>query len=171
MQSAPIDWGWIQEFRQWPTLKQLITYTQASPAFSAAVLVGSFAAGTADALSDLDLILVAPDDGFERAWAERHALHVTGALAAWDEHPEGTAHSAIHKWVTSDVIYVESLIATAASGLRLAEPFVLLAGEPSVLERISHRPPISRREMRAGHPIDQAYHAFISAVRDNSCGA
>jgi hypothetical protein len=129
--------------------------------------VGSFAARTADALSDLDLILVPPDDRFESAWAERHALHVTGALAAWDEHPEGTtAHSATHKWITSDVIYVESLIATVASGLRLTEPFVLLAGEPAVLERITHRPPISRTEMRAGHPIDQAYHAFISAIRN-----
>jgi hypothetical protein len=167
MQSAQIDWGWLQEFRQWSTLKQLINYARAAPAFSAAFVVGSFAAGTADALSDLDLILVPPDDRFESAWAERHALHVTGALAAWDERPEGTAaHSATHKWVTTDVIYVECLIATVAGGFRLADPFVQLAGDPWVLERIRHGPPIALTEMRASHPVDEAYHAFVTAVRN-----
>lgn len=166
MESLSNDWGWIQEYRQGPTLKRLVTHIRACPAFSAAILVGSFAARAADALSDLDLILVAQDGKFEAAWAERHALHVTGALAAWDERPDGSsAHSAAHKWITNDVIYIECLIATPASGVRLAEPFAVLTGEPGVAKQIRRRAPISRTEMKATHPIDEAYAAFVAAVR------
>ncbi|MGE0544675.1 MAG: nucleotidyltransferase domain-containing protein [Dehalococcoidia bacterium] len=71
--------------RQWSAIEPLAAYAMDNTSiFSAAILVGSFAAGTADTLSDIDLILLAPDGGFEAAWARRSDLHPTGVLAVWD---------------------------------------------------------------------------------------
>jgi len=70
--------------RQWPTLDGIIRYVAVEPAFAAAILVGSLAAGRTDALSDIDLLLFAADGCFEAAWQRRFDLHGTGALAAWD---------------------------------------------------------------------------------------
>jgi hypothetical protein len=51
-------------FRQWPTIERLAGFARAHPSvFAAAVLVGSFAAGRADPLSDVDLIRAASPHG------------------------------------------------------------------------------------------------------------
>jgi predicted nucleotidyltransferase len=48
--------------RQWPTREGLIERVAASPLLDGMVLVESFARGDVDPLSDLDLVLVAPED-------------------------------------------------------------------------------------------------------------
>jgi len=72
--------GVARRARQWPTLERLIEHVEASPALAGMIVVGSFARGDVDPLSDLDLVLVAPEDGFEAAWAARELLHGGSAL-------------------------------------------------------------------------------------------
>jgi len=151
--------------RQWPTIERLAAYTVANPSlFVAAILVGSFAAGTADTLSDIDLILLAPDGGFEPAWARRHDLHPHGVLAVWDERRADPTEVAAHNWVTDDVVMVETLFATPSSGFRLAEPYVVLAGQ--LPAEVPHRPPIARSEMTGWpHAVDLAYSTLKYVLR------
>ena len=151
--------------RQWPTIERLAGLAQAhASVFAAAVLVGSFAAGRADPLSDIDLILLAPDGGFGEAWARRHDLHGAGVLVEWDQPREGMPEVAGHNWVTDDLVVVESFFATPSSGFRLADPFVVLAG--SVSADVTRRPPISRAEMTGWpHAVDLAYSTFKYVVR------
>ena len=151
--------------RQWPTVERITAYVAEHPTvFAAAVLVGSFAAGRADALSDVDLIVLAPDGDFGAAWARRHDLHPGGVLAVWDQLREGMPEVAGHNWVTDELIVVETLFATPSSDFRLANPYVLLAG--SVPPDVSRRPPISRSEMRGWpHPVDLAYSTLKYVLR------
>lgn len=132
------------------------------------LLLGSFAAGTADALSDLDLLLVVEDDGFERVWEKRALLH-RPALFAWDlfagERPVGA-----HKWLTSELVLVECLIAEPGSGVRLAEPFVRLSGPVDLPDRLTRRAPILRGEVTGGaiegNMVEALYDAFKHYVRE-----
>jgi hypothetical protein len=151
--------------RQWPTIEGLARYARArADTFAAAILVGSFAAGAADPLSDIDLILLAPDDGFAAACALRHELHGGAVLADWDQPREGLPEVAGHNWVTEDLILVETLFATPSSGFRLAEPYVVLAGELPV--GVTRRPPIARSEMTGWpHAVDIAYSTLKHVLR------
>ncbi len=151
--------------RQWPTIERLAEFARShARVFAAAVLVGSFAAGRADPLSDIDLILLAPDGGFADAWALRHDLHGPGVLVEWDQPREGLPEVAGHNWVTDDLVVVETLFATPSSGFRLADPFAVLAG--SVPADVSRRPPIARAEMVGWpHAVDLAYSTFKHVVR------
>ena len=151
--------------RQWPTIERLAGFARAHPSvFAAAVLVGSFAAGRADPLSDIDLILLVPDGGFAEAWGLRHDLHGSGILVEWDQLREGMPGVAGHNWVTDDLVVVETLFATPSSDFRLADPFVVLAG--SVPAGVTRRPPISRAEMTSWpHAVDLAYSTFKYVVR------
>lgn len=131
------------------------------------LLLGSFAAGTADALSDLDLLLVAQDGRFNGVWQNRAAMHGP-ALRAWDlfagDRPIGA-----HKWLTGELVLVECLIAEPGSGVRLAEPFVLLSGPADLPERLTWREPIPRSEVATGEfvgdPVELLYDAFKRYVR------
>ncbi len=113
--------GTARGARQWPTLERLIERVEASPALDGMILLGSFARGKVDALSDLDLVLV------------------------------------------------ECLLATASSGVRLAEPAAVLAGDRGLLDRFPRRPPVTRAEMAAHpldlHPVERAYDQLKEAVR------
>jgi len=70
--------------RQGRTIQRLADYVDESSHLGAAVLVGSFAKGTADDLSDVDLFLIATVGNFQQAWEARRYLHVTGSV------PRGT---------------------------------------------------------------------------------
>lgn len=162
------DWpGWERatRLRQWPTIERLAAHVAENPSiFTAAILVGSFAAGMADTLSDIDLILLAPGGGFEVAWARRHDLHPTGVLAVWDEQRVGAPEVAAHNWVTDDLIVVETLFATPSSDFRLAEPYVVLAGQ--LPADVTRRPPIARSEMTGWpHAVDLAYSVLKRVLR------
>lgn len=153
-----------RRLRQWPTLRALVEFAAATHLFRGVLLIGSFAAGTADEVSDLDLILITHDHGFTEAWARREQLHVTGALTAWDERSDGQVGA--NKWVTRECILVECLIADLASGVKLAQPFVVVAGDTALPDLLEERRPILRREMKeARHPIERAYDQLKAAVR------
>jgi hypothetical protein len=165
-----------RRMRQWPALERIRERVGASTTLLGLVLVGSFAAGTFDALSDLDLFLFAREDGFEESWARRHELHGDGALAVWDRRDPGLDRAAAHKWVTGDLVLVECLIATPSSGVRLAEPAVVVAGDPGLLGLVPRRPPVDRAELTrrpVADPVERAYDdlkAAVRAARANSSG-
>lgn len=151
--------------RQGPTIARLTAFVAARPdCFAAAILVGSCASGRADALSDIDLILLAPDGGFERAWQRREELHGDDTISAWDEPRPGLPEVAGHSWLTRDLVMVETLFATPSSGFRLAEPYAILAG--ALPSRTALRPPVSRSEFTSTpHPVDHAYSVLKATVR------
>jgi hypothetical protein len=155
--------------RQWPTLERLVERVETSPLLDGILLIGSFARGQVDPLSDLDLVLVAPEDGFEAAWAARHELHGGSALVAWDRRDPGFDRAGAHKWLTRDLVLVECLLSTVSSGVRLADPAVVIAGDPGLLDRFPRRPPITRAEIREHpievHAIERAYDDLKSAAR------
>lgn len=129
------------------------------------ILVGSLAAGTADALSDVDTIAVTTVTGFATAWAGRHRLHADPVCTCWDvtdpHHPDVGAH----KWIDTDGVLVECLLTAPDSGVRLARPAQVITGGPSMITRLPVRDPIVRTEMSGGHPVEDAYNAFKNAVR------
>jgi nucleotidyltransferase-like protein len=155
--------------RQWPALERLRAHVEVSPALAGMILVGSFARGEVDPLSDLDVVLVAPDGGFAAAWAAREELHADAALVCWDQRDPGFSEAGAHKWVTRDLVLVECLLATPTSGVRLARPAAVVAGDAGLVERFPARPQISRDEL-AGEPerlheVERAYDQLKAAVR------
>jgi hypothetical protein len=155
-----------ERLRQWATLEQLAERLGATPDYLGMILVGSLAKGVADPLSDIDLFLVARDGGFAAVWERRHDLHVTGALAVWEQADGRLPDARTHVWLTEDLVVVEALIATPQSGARLAEPAVVLVGPPELTDMFPRRPPVQRSEMRMGdHPVERAYDALKRAVR------
>jgi predicted nucleotidyltransferase len=131
------------------------------------MLLGSFAAGRADAVSDLDLLIVAADGEFERVW-QRRAAFEGDALRAWDVAPTDRPVGA-HKWLTPDLVLVDCLIAEPSSGVRLAPPFVVLTGPGDLADRLVRREPIPRAEVEAGDfvgdPAEWLYDALKLCVR------
>lgn len=132
-----------------------------------ALLVGSMAAGTADAASDIDLIVCAHPGRFEQAWRHRNDLHAPGALICWDDGRQSDREIGAHRWVTTDVVLVEALFATPHSGVRVAEPWKVIAGDASVASLFPARPPIDRAEfdLAAAHPVDRAFTELKAALR------
>jgi Nucleotidyltransferase domain len=153
--------------RQENCLRQLVDRAGSDPGIAAVILVGSLAAGTADPLSDVDLLLVTADGGFGRAWDRRHELHAADAVVCWDQAGPGAPEIAVHRWVGADGVLVEALLFGPASGVRVAEPALVVAGDPGALGRLPRRPPIDRAEMTgASHPIEAAYDTFKARCRD-----
>jgi hypothetical protein len=135
-----------------------------------ALVVGSIAAGTADAASDIDLLVCAQPGRFGEAWRRRDELHVTGAPVAWDNDPADSSEIGTHRWITSDLIMVEALITARGSGVRLARPWKVIAGDASVAECFEPRPPIDRTEFdtTGAHPVELAYDNLKCALRRHS---
>lgn len=134
------------------------------------VVIGSLADGRADAVSDVDLLVGVHEGAFAAAWRDRERLRVTGALYSWDHWHDGS--KGVHKWLTTDAVLVEVLLGEPTSGIRLAPPWRVLAGDPGVAGRWPARPPITRAELRAGtdglHPVEVAYDDFKTRLR---CGS
>ncbi len=156
--------------RQWHVIEELKNRIAEMPEYLGVLLLGSCAAGTADAVSDVDLMLVVRPGEFERAWERRSALHAVEPLVAWDVRKDAEAEIGAHKWITTDLIMVECLIATPGSGVRLAEPFIVLTGEPNLTDMLTRRPPIRREEMRTvantpGEELESAYDEFKALAR------
>jgi Nucleotidyltransferase domain len=150
-------------------LQRLLDRAGGHPAIHAAILVGSLAAGTADPLSDIDLLLVTADGAFGSAWRDRHQLHMAGAVVCWDQVSPGAQDVAAHRWVGDDGILVEALMFGPGSGVRIAEPALVVAGAADALSRLPRRPPIDRAEMTgASHPIEAAYDSFKALCRDTA---
>jgi len=136
--------------------------------------MGSLVDGRGDDLSDVDLLAVVREGGFEDAWAARAELS-EGALYAWD-HVEGEDMEVKgHKWLTRDLVKVECLIATPSRPMRLADPVAVVAGDASLPDRFARRGPIPREaieayaeELRAGghvHEVEARYGDLKSTLR------
>jgi predicted nucleotidyltransferase len=123
-----------ESLRQWPVIEGLATRAAEIDAVDGVILLGSFARGDPDELSDVDALLVVAPGRFQDVWAERGRLS-DGALIAWDGEG-GQRDLEWHTWLTRDVVKVECGIVDPDSGSRdLADPCVVLLGDPSLVER------------------------------------
>jgi predicted nucleotidyltransferase len=161
--------------RQQRVVERLADCIETTPDLLAGFLLGSLARGDADDLSDVDLIVIVQEGSFEAAWAQRHALQGDDALAAWDDLDPERPEIGAHKWITRELVLVELVLATASSGIRLADPFLVVGGDAGVADQVERRPPIAREELRefadmrveAGraNEIETTYEALVNAVR------
>ena len=119
--------------RQWLALEATAERAANVDALEGLILLGSFASGTPDEMSDIDVIAVAAAGRFAEAWDSRHRLS-QDALVAWDLRPK--ADAAGHNWLTPDFVKVDCTIVDPDSGSReLAEPIVVLVGHESAADR------------------------------------
>jgi hypothetical protein len=127
------------------------------PELDGLLLLGSFAAGRADQISDVDLVAVVAEGRFDDAWSRRRELETPGTLYEWDVRLEADGDAASHKWITQDIVKVECGFADAArSSMQLAEPYAVLIGDSSVATRF---PPIE--------PIpDDVLEAYAQELRE-----
>jgi hypothetical protein len=158
-----------ERLRQWPRIVELAGAVS-SPPFFGLVLLGSFARGEADDVSDVDFVVFAAEGDFDAAWDERHRLHPAGA-ACWDyPRPPGDRDVAGHRWLTSDFVLFDGLIA-APSGTRLADPMHVLVGDELLTSQIIKREPISgeeqhrRKDEIALHEVEKLYGELKLALR------
>jgi len=130
----------------------------------AVLLVGSIAAGTADAVSDVDLIALIDDGSFDEVWSRRFKLS-QGAIYRWDVGPSGAAGA--HKWLTSDLVLVECLVGET-DAIRVADPWIQVLGA-DVSQSLTRREPIPRAEVRGGDAatddVERLYDALKLWVR------
>jgi len=119
--------------RQWSTLESVVKRAANIDALEGLILLGSFACGTPDELSDIDLIAVAAAGRFAEVWDARHRLS-QDALVAWDLPPR--PNIAGHNWLSRDFVKVDCTIVDPDSGARaLAEPIIVLVGPESAADR------------------------------------
>jgi hypothetical protein len=169
---AIADWSGrraSERLRQWPRILELAE-AAGHPPFLGVVLLGSFARGEADDLSDVDFTVFAPEGAFEAAWRERHRLHGLDA-SCWDyPRPPGDRDVAGHRWLTSDFVLFDGLIATP-SGTRLADPMHILVGGDGLARQIVKREPITTEEQHARndeidlHEVEALYGRLKLALR------
>jgi hypothetical protein len=138
------DWptrSQAEQLRQWPLIVHAAEQVAKSQEFDGLLLIGSFAAGRADEVSDVDLVAVVRDGRFRQAWAQRRELETPGALLQWDLVIDGEGDTASHKWLTRGIVKVECTIVDAARGdMKLAEPYAVIAGDTSLASRF---PPLA----------------------------
>jgi predicted nucleotidyltransferase len=137
----------VESRRQWPVVLETVRRAERLPGFTAAILIGSFAAGTPDDLSDVDLIVAVEDGAFPDAWANRTRLRADDAPYWWDVQPEPDREVAAHKWITPDLVLVEALIATPAAQTQLADPYRVISGDASAVDGFVRTPRIERADL------------------------
>jgi Nucleotidyltransferase domain len=158
-----------ERLRQWPRIVELADAVS-SPPFLGIVLLGSFARGEADDLSDVDFTVFAAEGHFDAAWEQRHHLHPVHA-SCWDyPRPPGDRDVAGHRWLTSDFVLFDGLIA-APSGTRLADPMHVLVGDEVLTRQIVKREPMSgeekhrRKDEITLHELETLYGQLKLALR------
>ncbi len=141
-----LDWpkrSEAERLRQWPLIVHAVETAATMEELDGLLLLGSFAAGRADQISDVDLVAVVADGLFDAAWARRREFETPGTLVEWDVRVESDGEAASHKWITQDVVKVECGFADAArSTMQLAEPYGVLVGDTSVADRFPPLEPI-----------------------------
>jgi hypothetical protein len=157
-----------ERLRQWPRVVELAE-AAAAPPFLGVVLLGSFARGEADELSDVDFTVYAAEGEFEEAWEQRHRLHPADA-SCWDYPRTSDREVAGHRWLTTDFVLFDGLIGTP-SGIRLADPTHVLVGDEAFSRLIVKREPITAEEQHARkdeitlHEIESLYGQLKLALR------
>jgi hypothetical protein len=159
----------MTELRQWPHIRKLAE-AAVTPPFIGAVLLGSFARGEADDLSDVDFVVFVAEDSFAEAWKRRHSLHRDDAHC-WDyARPPGNRDVAAHRWLTGDFVLFDGLLATP-SGTRIADPARVLAGGEALERQLVKREPVTageqeeRRNEIELHPVERLYGELKLALR------
>ena len=157
-----------EHLRQWPRLLGLAE-SVGRPPFLGLVLLGSFARGEADELSDVDFVVLAVEGRFAEAWEQRHSLHPSDA-ACWDYPRPPDREVAGHRWLTQDLVLFDGLIGTP-SATRVADPLHVLVGDEALSRQLVKRGPISdaereeRKDEIALHEIEQLYGRLKLAFR------
>jgi len=164
-----------ESVRGWPHFLEVRKTTVRLPGHRATIAIGSFAAGTADDLSDIDLYVLLEDGAFVDAWSCRDSLRPSDALHWWDIWPDAGREVATHNWLTRDMVLVECALATPKAQPRLSEPYEVVEGDPEAVGSFILREPISREELTtfnaelraAGHlpEAHQRYGDFVRALR------
>jgi predicted nucleotidyltransferase len=123
-----------ESLRQWPVIEALAGRAAEVDGIDGLILLGSFARGDPDELSDVDALAVASAGRFQDVWANRRRLS-EGSLIAWDSEG-GQRDLQWHTWLTREVVKVECGIVDPDSRSKdLADPFVVLLGDPSLVQR------------------------------------
>jgi Nucleotidyltransferase domain len=147
------DWpgrSHAEQTRQWPIIAHVGERIASMPEFDGLLLVGSFASGTTDDLSDVDFICVAADRQYEAAWARRAELETPNPLFVWDLVVDRTVDEGGHKWITHDLVKVECGIVDPARGdTQLAPPYAVVVGDPSIAQRFRPLDPIPLEVLEA----------------------
>jgi predicted nucleotidyltransferase len=164
----------VETLRAWSELRRVVEGVESQPdAVAGALLIGSLARGEGDALSDVDLVAVTHEDGWQRAWQRRTRLS-EGALITFDRFEEGKNGVAGHSWLTPNLVKVECLVALPGS-TRLAGHAFVVAGDDRLLEAFEQRRPFTRQEVDdyasdlrktgALSEIERAYGDLIQLLR------
>ena len=152
--------------RQVAALDALVRRAGRIPGVEAVILIGSLAGETADAMSDVDAIVIVERSSFAAVRAARHGLHADRVPACWDQPADRLSGVAAHKWIDESGVLVEVLLGTASGPLRVAEPARVVLGDHGVLTRVRRRDRIARSEMTGStHPIEAAYDQLKESVR------
>jgi hypothetical protein len=162
-----------ETFRQWHVIAQAADTVTGIPELDGLLLLGSFAAGAPDELSDVDLVAVAGTGRFREAWRRRAELETRGTATAWDVIDGRAADVASHKWITRELVKVEcTIVDPAAGGMRLADPVAVVVGEAGLVERFPRMPPPSRgaldayaRELREAGDVPAAERLYEELKR------
>lgn len=143
------DWpgrGRAEASRQWPALERLAHAAASIEGIDGLILIGSFANGEHDEVSDVDVLAVVAPGRFHAVWNRCGAL-TSDALVSWASGPKPDAGIGWLKWLTRDLVKLECGIVDPSRGGRgLADPYVVLVGEPAMARRF---PPVSRAEVEA----------------------
>ena len=156
----------VEGLRQWPTIERLVAEAAKVPEVAGVIVIGSFAAGSADPVSDVDLFVVAEEGDFEAAWEKRKHLSGPGLLTSWENRTKDRPDVGLYVWLNQDLVLVEALFCTHASA-RLAElaPAVVVVGSADLLDGFRRRPPVRRSEMSFTNEVEKAYQRLKSAIR------
>lgn len=151
--DGALDWptrSQAEQLRQWPLIVHAAERAAAMPELDGLLLLGSFAAGRADPISDVDLVAVIAEGRFDDAWARRRELETAGTLCGWDARIDADGDAASHKWITGDIVKVECGFADATrSAMQLAPPYAVLVGDESVATRFPPLEPIPEEALEA----------------------
>jgi Nucleotidyltransferase domain len=78
----------MEPARQRAAPDDLLRRADHMPGIEAVVLIGSLASNTADAMSDVDAIVILAEASFADGHQQRHALHAASVPACWDQPTE-----------------------------------------------------------------------------------
>jgi hypothetical protein len=140
------------------------------------ILLGSFAAGSVDELSDVDVWVVATPGRSDDAWRGRRRL-ARNAFATWEVESRGS-----FKWLTRDLVKVDCrFVDPVDATIELAEPHAVLVGEESltavfvtvsrevvegrVAERTERQRVVDADAMTDGETADWAFSELKNAAR------
>jgi hypothetical protein len=118
------------ELRQQAVLDGIVERASEIDAIEGIIVLGSFAGGQPDDLSDLDLVAVAAAGRLEEAWETRNRV-AGDVLVMWQPQSNIGREIKWANWLTHDLVKVEWGVAAPGSR-ELAEPYRVVYGPPSV---------------------------------------